>query len=228
MASMQAEKKAVLSARCIAVKAGEKTLISGLSLALRPGEVVALTGPSGCGKTTLLRALAGLADPASGTVHFKGGEAGRNGWPVYRRQVLLVTQKPVLCEGSVEENLRRPFTYRHAPGPFPRDRALAWLKQLRLDGGSFLGARARDLSVGEQQRVCLVRALLLEPAVLLLDEPTSALDAKVVLEVEEVLREEAHVRGLAALMVTHHREQAVRCCDREIDLAPWLYREAGK
>ena len=80
---------------------------------------------------------------------------------------------------------------------------------------------ARRLSQGQQQRLALVRALLLAPRVLLLDEPTSALDADSAIAVEELLCHEAR-RGLAVLMITHDAAQAARCCQRTIDVAQWI------
>ena len=83
-------------------------------------------------------------------------------------------------------------------------------------------AEAANLSVGQQQRLCLARALLLEPLVLLLDEPTSALDEAAVVWVEEVVRDHAREHGAAALIVTHSSRQAARWCQRRLDLSEYL------
>ncbi len=209
----------VLSVTNAAVGVGKLRLLEGIAFKLRPGELVAVRGPSGCGKSMLLQSVAGLIDFLEGGTRLRNALPRNVGWPAYRRQVLLVHQQPVLLRGSVRHSLERPFHYQTANGPFPRDRALDLLEQLLL-GNGVLKQDARTLSVGEQQRVSLVRALLLKPAVLLLDEPTSALDEKAAAAVEHVVREaaagEAHT---AALIVSHDPAQPDRLCDRQIELS---------
>jgi putative ABC transport system ATP-binding protein len=208
----------LLELRGIAVSAGNKILASGISITLEKGEMVALCGPSGCGKTTLLRSVAGLVDPAEGGLLLDGASPEELGWPVFRRRVVLVDQRPVLLPGSVEENLVLPFTYSVSKGRgFPREEALTLLEAFGVSGER-MAQEARSLSQGQQQRVCLARAFLLKPDVLLLDEPTSALDPEAVSSVEGTLATETRRRGLSALIVTHDREQARRLCDRAIDL----------
>jgi putative ABC transport system ATP-binding protein len=202
----------------LAVAAGDIRLLENIDFELHAGELVALTGPSGCGKTTLLRAICGLEDPAAGQVLLRGRLAEAIGWPQFRRSVVLVEQRPVLFDTSVEANLRRPFTYRACGSPFPAERAQALLHRLGI-GAHRLRQNARSLSVGQQQRLCLIRALLLDPLVLLLDEPTSALDRDAVADVEDLIREQAEQRGLAALIVTHDRAQADGWCHRRFDLS---------
>jgi len=203
-----------------------RVLITGLDLCVREGEFVALLGPSGCGKTTLLRAVSGLIDPLEGAVRLRGEEAPGDHWPSFRRRVVLIQQTPVLLDRTVEENLRRPFDYDSAgEAGFPGDRAVSLLEVFGVDE-SRMSQNARSLSVGQQQRVCLVRALILQPEVLLLDEPTSALDPESVRSVEEVFVREARQRGMSALLVTHDRAQAERVCDRSVELQPYLTEEA--
>ncbi|NIA16007.1 MAG: ATP-binding cassette domain-containing protein [Nitrospiraceae bacterium] len=214
-------KDAVLELQDVCVGVGDTQLLSGVSLCLRRAELVALNGPSGCGKSTLLRAIAGLIDMERGTVSLEGRPAGEEGWPAFRRRVILVDQRPIMRNTSVWENLKRPFSYAVSSRSFPAGEAEGLLKRLRLDGPA-KHRDARLLSGGEQQRVNLIRALLLEPDVLLLDEPTNSLDHEAALVVEALLREEAERRGAAALVVTHDRRGCERWCDRVFDVTPHL------
>jgi len=200
--------------------AANRPLNYPLSLTLQAGHSVALTGPSGSGKTTLLRAAAGLINPISGSVRLEGQTPQKVGWTAYRRRVLLVDQQPVLLDTTVQENLSRPFTYRAAEGKrFDPDAAELMLQALGIDADR-LDQDALSLSVGQQQRVCLVRALLLAPTIMLLDEPTSALDPEMVSTVEEYLRDRAQSDGLTMLIVTHNIEQAQRLCAESVELEP--------
>lgn len=202
----------------VTLRKGSRTLAVGLHLDVTPGEIVGLAGPSGSGKTTLLRCLAGLEDPANGRVFLEGQTPESIGWPAYRRQVVLVDQQPALLDATVERNLVRVFEYKTGATPFPRDEAIELLDTLGLER-RYLDQPARTLSVGEQQRVCLVRALLLRPKVLLLDEPTSGLDEAAVGDAEHVVREAVtQARAGAALWVSHNRDQLERVATRTLDL----------
>jgi len=210
---------AILELDRLAVEAeGEHLLLRDFTMTLGRGELVALTGPSGCGKTTLLRSVAGLIDPAGGAVTFLGKSPAEHGWPAFRRRVVFVAQSPVMLEATVRENLARPFRYRSSDGAtFDENRAAGLLDALGV-GAVRLDQQARSLSVGQQLRVSFIRALLLEPDVLLLDEPASALDEESAAHLGAQLKKETESRGLSALLVTHDRSEASQWCHRRIDL----------
>jgi len=211
----------VLRLRGVAVAAAGRSLLRAIELNLGVGERVALRGPSGCGKTTLLRTINGLIDPEAGEIELAGKCPSDMKYPCYRRRTILVEQRPVLRAGTVRDNLLRPFLYKTATDTFSADHAIEILALLGLND-HYLDQEASSLSQGEQQRVCLARALLLTPQVLLLDEPTSALDEDAVQAVERIVTEETEHRGLAALIVTHNREQSDRWCHRTLHLEPHL------
>lgn len=210
---------AVLSARDLDVGFGNAVLLRGLSLSIDAGGLDAVTGPSGCGKTTLLRTLAGLVDPLAGEMAGEALMDARDGarasitMPWQRRRVVYVQQHAVMLDGSVQANLARPFGYRSALGSahktteaadpgWPHERAMAMLGALGVEA-SHMHAAAKQLSVGQRQRVALVRALLIKPVVLLLDEPTAGLDEAAARAVWRLLRDEVQERGLAVLVASH-------------------------
>lgn len=210
--------EALFSIEEATVGTGSVRLLARVSLSLQGGEIGGLRGSSGCGKTMLLRSAAGLIDFIEGAARVRGRLPGEMGWPAYRRHVLLMHQQPVMARGTIRENLERPFRYRVAESAFPEARARELLERLRLGSGR-IDEDARTLSVGEQQRVSVIRALLVEPAVLLLDEPTSALDAEATAAVEEALREDLSRRPDAcALVVSHDPAQSERLCHTVADL----------
>jgi UDP-glucose/iron transport system ATP-binding protein len=163
-----------------------------------------VVGPSGSGKSTLLRLLNRLADPDEGTVRFHGTDPLE-----LRRRVGLVPQLPAPVPGSVADNV--------CFGPRLHGREVDPERPVRLAGldESFLDRDASRLSVGEQQRVMLARALALEPEVLLLDEPTASLDAEATAAVEHALR---NLRDVSLVLVTHDSQQADRLTERAIQL----------
>jgi putative ABC transport system ATP-binding protein len=195
----------------VAASRGGTTVLRDVSLAVREG-VTALLGPSGSGKSTLLRLLNRLADPDEGTVRFKGQDVTGVDVRELRRSACLVPQLPAPLPGTVADNVRY--------GPALFGRAVGVERPLQLAGLTKLYAdrEASQLSVGEQQRVMLARALALDPDVLLLDEPTSALDDYTRGGVERTLAELADRSGVSMVLVTHDRGQAERMADRIVEL----------
>jgi putative ABC transport system ATP-binding protein len=190
------------------VARGGRPVLRDLSLAIERG-ATAILGPSGSGKSTLLRLLNRLADPDVGVVRFHGEDVRALDPLELRRRAVLVPQLPAPLPGSVADNVRY--------GPALLGRVVDPRPALELAGldGDFVERDAARLSVGEQQRVMLARALALEPEVLLLDEPTAALDERAKDSVEATL---AGLDGLSLVLVTHERAQAERLARRVVRL----------
>jgi putative ABC transport system ATP-binding protein len=192
-----------------------RAVLDAVSAAI-PAGATAVVGPSGSGKSTLLRLLNRLADPDSGEIGYRGRALGDYDPLTLRREVALVPQLPALLEGTVESNLH--YAARLAGNALEAERCL------RLAGldPEFAGRDVAKLSVGEQQRAMLARALAQEPAVLLLDEPTSALDHAARDAIEAALAELRRQLQISIVLVSHDPEQARRLSD-------WVLRlEAGR
>ena len=184
--------------------------LSDASLHIHPGEIVALVGPSGSGKTTLLSVLAGWESTDGGEVRWHGepqGEPSRLTWS----ELAIVPQTLGLMEElTVRENVELPRRL----GDAGEHRAGPLLAELGLD--ELAGRLPAELSLGEQQRTALARALVLEPGLLMADEPTGHQDVEWTRGVLRVLREAAD-RRVACLVATHHRA-IVRYADRVVSI----------
>jgi len=166
-----------------------KWLLRGCDLRIQAGDRWALIGPSGAGKTVLLRALGRLEPIQEGEIRWKGEPVVGSAVPAYRTQVLYLAQKPSGLEGTVEDSLRLPFDFRaNRHRRFDRARTLERLERLGR-GAGFLEQPSARLSGGEAQIVAILRALLLEPQVLLLDEPTASLDDQAARAVEGLVED---------------------------------------
>jgi putative ABC transport system ATP-binding protein len=190
---------------------GGRPVLDNLEIVIEEG-ATAVLGPSGAGKSTLLRLLNRLADPVTGVVRFRGEDVREHDPLDLRRRVALVPQLPAPLPGTVRENVVYGPRLRAAEPDLDGCLALAGL------GGDYAERPAERLSVGEQQRVMLARALALEPEVLLLDEPTSALDERAREGVEATIARLVGELGVSAVLVTHDRAQAERLAERTVEL----------
>ena len=192
-----------------------KQVLRELSAQIPPG-ATAIAGPSGSGKSTVLRLLDRLSDPDSGAVAYRGSDVRERDPLELRREVVLVPQLPALLEGTVAGNIA--FAAQLAG----REPDVSRLLDLAGLDASFADRDGSKLSVGEQQRAMLARALALNPRVLLLDEPTSALDPEITGAIEETLTELRERLEISIVLVTHDLGQARRMSD-------WLLRiDAGR
>ncbi|GAC1646545.1 MAG: ABC transporter ATP-binding protein [Herpetosiphon sp.] len=188
---------------------GDRCVLSIGELHIEAGEFLAVVGPSGAGKSTLLRLLALIEAPDSGVVRFAGQAVPRGVVPTaLRRQVTLVMPQPIMLDRTVQANLEYGLRVRGLKRPAAVEEMLGLLG---------LAALARNpavsLSSGERQRLALGRALIYQPAVLLLDEPTANLDPSNVAALERLITA-AHQRGTTTIMVTHNLPQARRLSER--------------
>jgi putative ABC transport system ATP-binding protein len=209
----------LLSAKSLGRRIGTRWLWRHLDLDLAGGEALAVTGPSGSGKTLLLRSLAGLEPATEGEIAAAGRALETWPMPAYRARVTYVAQRAFTLEGTVEDALRRPFRFGvHRAKPFPRERALQGLRAVGRDEG-FLNFAGASLSGGEGQIVALLRALLLDPLVLLLDEPTASLDADAVRAVEALVTGWLAANDSRAMVWTSHQDaQLDRVTNRRLHL----------
>ena len=186
---------------------GDTTVLTKVSVELGR-EATAILGPSGAGKSTLLRLLNRLADPEVGAVRYRGRDLRDFDVLELRREVALVPQLPALLDGTVADNV--------GYGPRLCGEGCDVEAALALAGldAAFATRPARQLSVGEQQRVMLARALALKPDVLLLDEPTAALDERARDAVERTLLDLRGRLSASLIVVTHDQAQARRLADR--------------
>jgi putative ABC transport system ATP-binding protein len=177
------------------------------------GSITAVVGPSGAGKSTLLRAINRLIEPTAGEVYLDREPTSRMDPLELRRRVGMVFQLPALFGETVEEATL--YGTRLAGREADAGRLL---EMAGLDA-SFAGKDPQALSVGEQQRVSIARALALEPEALLMDEPTSALDEAARRRIENLIRGLNASLGLTIAVVSHDLDQVERVADRVVVLA---------
>ena len=202
-------------------------LLQDVSLEIAPGEAVALMGGSGSGKSTLARLLLRLLPCDAGKIYFRGTEitelSGKE-LAGFRRSVQFISQRP---ESFLDPRKTLSYSLREALEvfslPYAEEQALEMLDLVKLNA-KLLERYPHQVSGGEIQRICLVRALLLEPELLILDEPTSMLDISVQAQILHLLKDIRTQKQIAYLFVSHDRLISEWLCDRVVRIEQGLIR----
>ena len=203
---------------------GDHVVLDDIQLEIAAGELFFLLGPSGCGKTTLLRAIAGLNEPDSGSVW--AGDENVTRLPPHARDMGMVFQSYALWPHmTLRQNVAFGLEMRGIKGRAADERVMRALDVVKLADRA--DSRPNELSGGQQQRVALARALVIEPRCLLLDEPLSNLDAKLRIEMRTEIRRICKAAGLTAIYVTHDQKEALSIADRLAVLEGGHLRQVG-
>ncbi len=204
---------------------GSTVALDDVSIEVAPGELFFLIGPSGCGKTTLLRAIAGLVEPDSGTVFFD--DRNITSVPAHRRNAALVFQGYALWPHmTVAQNVEYGLRVRRWSAAERRRRVAEMLEIVHL--ADLAGRYPGELSGGQQQRVALARALVVRPDVLLMDEPLSNLDALLRLEMRREIVRIHRQTGITTLYVTHDQKEALSMAQRIAILNAGRIEQTGR
>ena len=202
--------------------------LNDCNLDIRRGEVVAIIGPSGSGKSTLLRSLNLLEQPTSGAIYFDGADlAGRSvDLDLHRQKMGMVFQHfNLFPHKTVLQNITMaPVTLKKKTPAEAKAQAMSLLERIGLADKA--GTYPNMLSGGQKQRIAIVRALAMDPEVMLFDEPTSALDPEMVGEVLDLMRDLAR-DGMTMAVVTHEMGFAREVADRVVFMADGKILEEG-
>ena len=206
---------------------GPSVAVGPVNLAFAAGTITALIGPSGAGKSTLLRMLNGLVWPDSGVVRFRGEALPRAGLPAVRREIGYVVQGGALLPHlDARDNVALVARWLG----WEKARIDARIEELAAIGrlpGEALRRFPRQLSGGQAQRVSLMRALMLDPSVLLLDEPLGALDPMTRFDLQEDLRAAFLRLGTTVVLVTHDLAEAAFLAERVVLLRDGVVVQQG-
>ena len=206
---------------------GDIRVLRGISVDVKPGEVVSIIGPSGSGKSTFLRCLNRLEEPTSGSILFRGEDiTKKKNIAEYRQRIGMVFQNfNVFPHMTVLDNITlTPILEKKIPRAEAEDRADELLRRVGMLDKR--GEYPRKLSGGQKQRLAIVRALAMDPEVMLFDEPTSALDPEMVKEVLNVIADLAR-SGMTILNVTHEMGFAREVSDRILFIDEGIVQEEG-
>lgn len=213
-----------ISIAAIGHEIGGARILDDINLDIPGGSFVTLLGPSGCGKTTLLRLIAGFADPTRGQIRIDG--LPMRGVPPRDRPIGMVFQNLALFPHlDVAENVAYGLKARGVSRAEIADRVGTFLRLVGLDG--FGPRRISQMSGGQKQRVALARSLVLEPAILLLDEPLSALDLQLRKQMQVELKRIQQSVRTTFVFVTHDQEEAAMLSDLVVVMERGRIRQSG-
>jgi ABC-type multidrug transport system fused ATPase/permease subunit len=191
----------------------ERPVLKNVSFEVRGGETIGVIGPSGAGKSTMVQIQLRLREPRSGIYGINGTNAFDIGFEDWHARVAYVPQAPKLLHATVADNVRFYREYDDAAVERAcrlariHDEIMEWPKGYQ----TMVGPRADAVSGGQQQRICLARALVANPSLLVLDEPTSALDPRSEALIQESLES---MRSQLTLFIIAHRMSTLTICDR--------------
>jgi ABC-2 type transport system ATP-binding protein len=188
---------------------GTFTAVNDISLAVERGEIYGFIGLNGSGKTTTIRALLGLIRPTSGTTYLHGKRVHAENHNLWKEVGCLVETPYAYPAFTVKENLSMICCLRRLPGKKSVDEIM---ERLRLT--PYWNTKVRDLSLGNAQKLGLAKALIHNPAILILDEPANGLDPAGIFEIRELLRELAHNHGVTVFISSHILDEMARMTTR--------------
>ncbi|KAL8831506.1 MAG: hypothetical protein Q9170_005263 [Blastenia crenularia] len=203
-------------------------VLRGVSMTIKPGQSVAFVGASGCGKSTTISLLERLYDPTSGRICLGGTDISSMSPRLYRQQMSLVMQQPILFKGSIRDSIALALEYDAKDEDILeaccQANALSFIQSLPEGLSTPCGSQGLQFSGGQRQRIAIARALIRNPRVLLLDEATSALDTQSERLVQATLDEAAASRTIISVA---HRLSTIRNADVIYVFADGVIAEAG-
>jgi ABC-type multidrug transport system ATPase subunit len=199
--------------RCEKLEAayGKNTVLSDFDVSFPADSVNTVIGPSGSGKSTLLRLIAALENPRDGSIYYDDRPHTELHPREIRDKVGMIFQKPTLFEGTVYDNLN--FGLKIRKKMLEPEEITKVLKNVDIPL-EYLDKTGDELSIGEQQRICIIRSLLLDPEAILLDEPVSALDPQRANRVLKLIRSLKTDYKKTVIMVSHNMNDALKISDR--------------
>ncbi|MFP4171192.1 MAG: phosphate ABC transporter ATP-binding protein [Methanomassiliicoccales archaeon] len=200
-----------IEAREVHLAIGQVEVLRGVSTLIPEGVIFTVVGPSGAGKSTFLRTLNRLMEIDRGDILLDGRSIGDYHPIELRKRVGMVFQLPIAFEGTVRDNVLMGPALTGSPPPD----AASMMRMVGLEE-SLLDRQGSDLSVGQQQRMCIARAIANGPDVLLMDEPTSSLDPASSRRIENLIVDLKERSSLTMVVVTHDMEQGRRIGDRTL------------
>ena len=214
--------KEILKIENLNLEIGTVKILKDISFTVQKKEIIALLGPSGSGKSSLLKSINMLNTPSCGQIKYHNNDIQEISPMALRKKIGYVLQKPTLFGNDVMENLKYPCELHQKV--FDINLVEFYLKKANLKP-DILEKKPNELSGGEQQRISLVRTLLLEPEIILLDEVTSALDEDNTLLIEELIKYENENNELTVIFISHNNEQAKRLAQKVIYMEEGVIKE---